>query len=172
MKFLVNSGKKGKMSRRKTIYLKKALTELESMSLYQELCTLPCTEGIRSKNGFTRLAYSLELEDNLGAKILTIVKDVLLMMKTQDEKMPNYAVYGTYINYYKDGNMYTPNHTHPGTHQLVISLGVSRNLLLGKKVFVMESGDAVLFGSSVHGVPKQPEIKEGRISIATFMKPI
>lgn len=65
--------------------------------------------------------------------------------------------------------MYTPNHTHPGTTQLIISLGCTRILNIGKKSYQMNSGDACIFGSSVHGVPKD-DSKDGRISIAVFMK--
>ena len=83
-----------------------------------------------------------------------------------------YQISHIYVNYYKDGNMWTPNHSHKGTHQIVISLGATRQLKVGKKTFDMSSGSAIIFGGSIHGVPKQPDVKEGRISIATFMKRI
>ena len=76
-----------------------------------------------------------------------------------------YAVLGLYVNYYEDGKMYTPNQ---GT---LLSLGCDRVLVVGKKEYNMKNGDAIIFGSSVHGVPKS-ETKEGRISIATFMMEI
>lgn len=66
--------------------------------------------------------------------------------------------------------MYTPNHSHRGTHQLVLSLGGERTLNVGKTEYVMRGGDAIIFGSSVHGVKKEPGA-EPRISIATFMVP-
>jgi hypothetical protein len=67
--------------------------------------------------------------------------------------------------------MYTPNHAHKGTHQLIISLGCPRTLQLGKKEFIMENGDAIIFGGSSHGIPRDNSVT-GRISIATFMKPL
>ena len=67
--------------------------------------------------------------------------------------------------------MYTPNHSHKGSHQLVISLGGKRTLTIGKKKFPMKNGDAIIFGGSTHGIPKEPNAQEGRISIATFMIP-
>lgn len=79
---------------------------------------------------------------------------------------------GVYLNYYRNGEMWTPNHSRPGTHQLVISLGATRTLEVTKKKIPMKNGDAILFGSATHGVPKEPEITTGRISIATFMRPV
>ena len=60
--------------------------------------------------------------------------------------------------------MYTPNHSHKGTHQLVISLGETRTLSVAKNEFRMENGDSILFGSSVHGVPREENVTKGRIS--------
>jgi alkylated DNA repair dioxygenase AlkB len=155
----------------KTLIQKNALVFEEANSLYAELVKLPWKDAVRSRNGFTRLAHQLDLESKQGEKILGIIKDVLVQMKTQHPRLANYAVFGVYINYYRDGNMYTPQHSHKGTHQLVISLGVPRTLLVGKKSIKMENGDAVLFGSSTHGVPKEVS-NGGRISIATFMAPL
>lgn len=121
-------------------------------------------EGIRSRKGFTRKAKALDPNDN---PILTsIVLETLTKITKQQ-----YVLEGIYLNYYQDGNMWTPNHSHKGTHQLVISLGDTRTLEIGKKKFSMENGDAILFGGSIHGVPKE-ENKKGRISIATFMSPV
>jgi len=35
----------------------------------------------------------------------------------------------------------------------------------------MGNGDAIIFGSAIHGVPKDSNCKAGRISIAVFMIP-
>lgn len=155
----------------RTLIQKNALLSKEADELYKDLITLPWEAGIRSRNGFTRLAHQLDLDSKQGEKILEIVKDVLMQMKTQKSDLPNYAIFGVYINYYRDGTMYTPQHSHKGTHQLVISLGATRTLLIGKKQIRTSNGDAVLFGSSMHGVPKEP-CDKGRISIATFMMPV
>jgi len=34
----------------------------------------------------------------------------------------------------------------------------------------MASGDGIIFGTAIHGIPKEPEITEGRISIAIFIR--
>ncbi len=83
----------------------------------------------------------------------------------------NNEVSHIYLNYYENGEMWCPNHTHPGTHQMVLSLGETRTLVVAKKDYVMKSGDAIIFGSAIHGVPKDTST-EGRIAIATFMKPL
>lgn len=84
----------------------------------------------------------------------------------------NYAITGIYLNYYENETMWTPNHSHKGSHQLVISLGDSRILQVGKKEYDMINGSAIMFGSTIHGVPKMSMFKNGRISIATFMIPM
>src|SRR6185437_2683573 len=55
-----------------------------------------------------------------------------------------------------------------GQIQCVISLGTTRILKVGKKNYQMGNGDIIFFGSSSHGVLKEPGITTGRISIATF----
>jgi len=152
----------------KTQIVKSAIEEKRSFELFEFLRdNIEWEEGIRSKSGFTRLAKAIDLEEHKDLEIIinTILKSNFKL------NCVAYAIYGVYLNYYKDGSMWTPNHSHPGTHQLVISLGETRKLVIGKKEVQMKSGDAILFGSSIHGVPKE-ENKGGRISIATFMKPI
>lgn len=122
--------------------------------------------GIKSRSGFTRKAKSLSLTDDV------MVEEILMTAMNKMQLNQNYALLGVYLNYYQDGNMYTPNHSHKGTHQIVVSLGATRTLTVGAKKYNMANGDVIIFGSSIHGIPKQPEIKEGRISIATFMKPM
>jgi uncharacterized protein YjlB len=82
-----------------------------------------------------------------------------------------YFILGLYLNFYENGEMWTPNHSHSGTHQLVVSLGQKRTLQVGKKNYEMTNGSAIIFGSSTHGVPKDDSV-DSRISIATFMVPI
>jgi hypothetical protein len=150
----------------KTTFQKSVIGAKEARKLYVKLRDeIEWEEGIRSKKGFTRLAKALapgdckEVDDAVAKALATL--------------SPNkrYFIRGIYLNYYKDGSCYTPNHKHEGTHQLVISLGASRTLQIGKKDYKMESGDAIVFGSSIHGVPKDDSQKRGRISIATFMVP-
>jgi len=120
-------------------------------------------DGVRSKNGFTRKAKSIE--PGTIPELDQIVSLALSKLTKQ-----NYLILGLYINYYENGIMYTPAHSHPKTHQLVISFGATRSLVVGKKTYQMDNGSAIIFGSSTHSVPKS-DIKEGRISIATFMIP-
>ena len=155
----------------RTIYLEQALTSVQAITLYDQLRQgIEWEQGVRSKQGFTRKAKAIDL---FAYPNLTEIVH-LILNKIQQEKNVKakviYEIYGTYLNYYQDGNMWTPNHSHPGTSQLIISLGATRTLVLGKKEYQMKNGDAILFGSSVHGVPKDPTVKDGRISIATFMR--
>lgn len=150
----------------KTTLKKSAIEPIEATNLYNSLLYgIEWEEGVRSKKGFTRMAKPLSYGET--TEIDTIINKTLKLMTDTD-----YFIEGIYLNYYKDGESWTPSHTHPGTHQLVISLGATRLLQVNKRDILMENGDAVIFGSSAHGVPKDPTITEGRISIATFMRPI
>ncbi len=74
-----------------------------------------------------------------------------------------------YVNYYRDGNDFCPTHRHKGTEQIIISLGATRRLHVGKRYFELDDGDVIVFGSSNHGVPQESGVTEGRISIAVFV---
>jgi hypothetical protein len=158
-------------TRCRTIFSKNSIETEVATNYYNRLLKLPWQEGIRSKNGFTRLEHNLDLCSRLGEEILALIREILREMKRANPAVPNYAIFGVYVNYYRDGDMYTPNHSHKGTHQLVLSFGATRTLNIGKKSFLMENGDAILFGSTIHGVPRE-KTDGGRISVATFMVPI
>ena len=151
----------------KTVFLKNSVESNEALSIYSILEeTIRWEYGIKTKkSGFTRKAKSI---DPKGHPLL------MNLVNTCIDKMTDtkYMILGIYLNYYKDGTMYTPNHAHKGTDQLAISLGATRILNVGKKSYNMENGDAILFGGSTHGVPKDTTVLGGRISIATFMVPL
>jgi hypothetical protein len=150
----------------KTVFKKKAITPDEADDLYSKIMEITeWEEGIRSKKGFTRKAKAIGPEDEDYSFVWDVIDKVLSEMSTTP-----YFLNGIYLNYYENGKMWTPNHSHKGTHQLVISLGQTRKLIVGKKEYPMKNGDAILFGSTVHGVPKDESTKS-RISIATFMTP-
>lgn len=94
----------------------------------------------------------------------------LSFAETQDKEI--YDTYdGIYVNYYRDGNDFLPQHSHPDTIQLVISLGATRDLKVTSKTYSLQNGDCITFGVATYGIAKQPTVTEGRISIACFMRP-
>lgn len=118
---------------------------------------------IRSRSGFTRKAKPMypgmdPILDNCIIKVLSTINN------TQSQ------IYGIYLNYYRNGEDWTPNHSHPGMKQIVISLGADRILTMASNRYNMSNGDVIVFGSSIHGVPKDPNCKTGRISIAMFLE--
>lgn len=143
--------------------------EKEATALYDFLlANTKWEEGIKGKDGFTRLQYGLKIEEAMDMEnpVMALLHRFCEMTKT------DWGVMGVYLNYYKDGEMYTPMHSHKNTVQLIISLGATRTLKVGKNNYITKNGDAVIFGSSLHGVAKEPEVKEGRISIAFFLRRI
>ncbi len=153
------------MFRLKTKFIENVIEYDTASTIFEVLRdTITWKEGVRSKKGFTRLAKSIDLAEQ--PELEKIIKDTL----TKFDLTTNYIIGGVYINYYKDGQMWTPNHSHPKMHQLVISLGATRTLMINKTSYQMNNGSAIMFGSSVHGVPKE-NILDGRISIAVFMIP-
>lgn len=127
-------------------------------------------DGIYSKKAkkMSRKAYTVgegkerTIDDEINKLVESCLKSVI-----KDEK---YLVMGTYINYYRNGLDFCPSHSHKGMVQMVISLGATRKLKVGTKTYEMKNGDVIVFGSSIHEIPIEENIKEGRISIATFMK--
>lgn len=141
-----------------------------AFKLYEQLSKeIKWENGIKSRiHGFTRKAKTVSIHDPLFKQLIPYINDSLDKLNVSE----NFAIFGIYLNFYENGEMYTPNHSHKGTQQLVISLGATRQLVVGKKTFSMKNGDAIIFGSAIHGVPKEDNVKNGRISIATFMKKI
>jgi hypothetical protein len=159
-----------KSSRTKTTFVKNALIDDDATNLYEKLKNdISWENGITSKrngNHPTRKGKMLSIEDPLFFDIMECVENTLLFFQEK------YMVLGAYLNYYENGENYSPNHSHANTQQLIISLGATRTLIIGNKEYKMINGSAIIFGTATHGVPKEPEVKNGRISIATFMKKI
>ena len=137
--------------------------------------TIEWEDGVKSRRtGFTRKAKAInfqsdEVVQNLILGAIGMIddpgnRDVV----NSDQTKPSFAIGGIYLNYYRDGNDYTPSHSHE-TCQLIISLGATRTLRVGNTDLKSGHGDIIVFGRSLHGVPKEPEVKEGRISIAVFL---
>jgi len=82
-------------------------------------------------NGFTRMGASLSLDDERLIQVLPYLLDAVELLKPEEIK--NYQIVGVYCNLYENGTYYTPNHSHPGQHQIVLSLGATRTLKVGKK---------------------------------------
>lgn len=88
-------------------------------------------------------------------------------------------------NFYRDGKDYLPDHSDQYGDSWVISLSFAPKRLFrfrnckSKKIempkFYLESGDMVLFSPKMnithkHGIPKQTQVKEGRINLTIFAK--
>jgi hypothetical protein len=134
--------------------------------LYEALAAcVPWHEGVRSRRGFTRLAYGVRRTDdeNLPPEFFHVVNSVMHTLGRAPE-----ALAGVYINYYETGEHYCPTHSHRGTIQAIVSLGATRTLTVGTRTFRPASGDLIVFGASAHGVPREAAAG-GRISIALFI---
>ena len=77
---------------------------------------LPWQEGIKSRKGFTRLACPINFGD------IPLVDQMIVSVAKNAGITINNAL-GIYVNYYKNGEMWTPNHAHKESNQVVISLG-------------------------------------------------
>lgn len=119
-------------------------------------------EGVPTRSGeHTRSAKKIDIRD--WPQLEKFIQELLL---------DKYNIHGVYLNYLKDKNDYVPQHRHPNTIQLIISLGATRTLKVKNKIYQMTHGSAILFGDELHGVSKSPHDVGGRISIATFMTKI
>jgi hypothetical protein len=147
-------------------FLKKGLNTDISDYLFNDLYSkIEWEDGIKTRtNNFTRKAKMVSQNSPLFQELLPFIESCLEQMTTK-----RYNILGFYLNLYENGEMYTPTHSHKGTEQLVISLGETRVFTINSKEYKMESGDCILFGSQLHGIPKSKIPCGPRISIATFM---
>jgi hypothetical protein len=142
-------------------------TEIASFAFNYLKNTIEWQEGVKSKKGFTRYAKSLQLNEDVVVDTLIFETIQKLSQYSENKFHEDIPLFGIYLNYYVDGNNWTPNHKHPGTTQIVISLGGTRKFTIGSKEYDVCNGDVALFGSQLHGIPKQQNA-EPRISIAFF----
>jgi alkylated DNA repair dioxygenase AlkB len=126
---------------------------------------VPWTNGIRSRHGVSRLQYGVSGQSPIDGYIQDVVSDVC-----RSVDFPGFTT-GIYLNYYRNGRDYTPSHKHENTYQMIISLGETRTLMIGKKGYDLSSGDVIVFGEQMHSIPKS-DTEGGRISIAVFGIPI
>ena len=151
----------------KTTYYPSIFDEKTSECIYLYLKNnINWQDGIYSKKHkvVSRKAYmptqTTDIDDYINQLVATALP--------QDEDI-DIQVLGIYVNYYQNGNDFCPAHSHSGTTQMILSFGATRKLTVGKKEFPLKSGDVIIFGSSTHKIDKEPEITEGRISIAVFI---
>ena len=152
------------MSRIRTAFYRSAVDNDTALMAYDYFeNNIQWEDGVRTRTGgVTRKAKPMNLGDD-------DLLDNLIFNVLNKIGIQQVFIVGIYLNYYRDGNDYTPTHSHPGMKQVVISLGTSRVLTMGKGQYTMNNGDVIIFGSSQHGVPKDPMCSEGRISIALFL---
>lgn len=138
---------------------------------YNELSTtIDWRPGVPSrKTGHTRMACPLEYGDN--EIVDTIINTAIELLKQVDVISGiGLVIFGVYLNYYRDGNEYTPMHRHPDSKQIVVSLGATRTLKIDSTDYATKNGDLITFDHELHGVPQEPQVNEGRISVAFFVK--
>lgn len=163
IKLKLNSDLKPEL--KKEIILRNYLNESVSEDLFIQLLTaIQWREGIKTRFGkSTRKACMISIDNDLFHSILQYIEVPLRQYNVGN-------VVGFYLNLYENGEMYTPNHKHIGTNQLVLSLGTSRILKIENKSITLNSGDIIIFGEQLHGVPRTKTHCGQRISIATFCR--
>jgi hypothetical protein len=120
-------------------------------------------EGVKTRRGdHTRLAcayqygHNKRLDDFLKKIQCTIPKG-------------RYQLAGIYLNYQRNGEEYTPLHSHVGGFQQIICLGPARRkFVIDNKTHKLGNGDVAIFSTEKHGLPKDKNCNKERISIATF----
>lgn len=72
-----------------------------------------------------------------------------------------------FICYYKDGNDSCPIHKH-NCEQITLSFGESRIIIVNNKKILLKHGDVLYLKGQKHGIPKDENIKNPRISFNLF----
>lgn len=73
-------------------------------------------------------------------------------------------------NFYPDGNTSIAPHTHD-FWSAILSFGASRVFTVDGHPLLLGEGDLLVIGTQRHAVPKMPEVKDGRLSVAIFWYP-
>ena len=135
---------------------------------------LPWSDGVYSRRSqkVTRAAYSLTFPLYQPQGYDLLLKNLIEYCTARVQLPSSYTTLGAYINYYRHGLEWAPSHRHPQQIQLILSLGATRDLIVGGRTYQLSSGDVIVFGGSTHEVPLQPEVTAGRISLATFIVPV
>jgi len=74
------------------------------------------------------------------------------------------------LNKYSSGRAKIGEHEHD-FWSAILSFGASRVMFIEKQPVVLHDGDLLVLGTHRHGIPKQPKIQQGRISVAIFYRP-
>jgi hypothetical protein len=145
----------------------KMIDKDEAMAMFVYLKeNITWEEGIQTRRGkHTRLACGYSPGTD------RIIDNLLLKMNSTipSECVGKCKLVGVYLNYQRNGKEYTPTHFHEGGFQQVICLGPAKRVFtISSKNYTVGNGDVVVFGAQKHGLPKDTECEEERISIATF----
>merc|ERR1719245_2097262 len=74
------------------------------------------------------------------------------------------------LNYYANGRSTIGSHQHD-FWSAILTFGASRVMLVDNRPVVLHDGDLIVLGTQKHGIPKQPSINQGRVSVAVFYHP-
>lgn len=163
------------MVRTSTVYYPQIIPKAAADQYYEYLkVQLPWSDAVYSKRSqkVTRVAYSLTFPLNDAQSYDLLLKELIEYCTARVNLPLNYTTLGAYINYYRHGLEWAPSHSHPQQIQLILSLGATRDLIVGGRTYHLSSGDVIVFGGSTHEVPLQPDVMAGRISVATFIVPV
>jgi alkylated DNA repair dioxygenase AlkB len=158
------------MSKQKTIHLSKCIDEIDANQLFEFLLkNVDWGDGITTKTGQLTRKQGIVTDELMFDMLSQIIQNSLEKLGIDDLPFFGIGTESIYLNYYRDGNDYTPSHRHSDSRQLVISLGATRALKVGTKMYNLENGDVIFFGSSAHSVPKDESVTTARISVAVFL---
>jgi len=73
-------------------------------------------------------------------------------------------------NYYESGKCTIGSHQHD-FWSAILSFGASRVMLVEGRPVVLHDGDLIVLGTQKHAIPKQPKVRQGRVSVAIFYNP-
>ncbi len=128
---------------------------------------------LKSRSKTLRLGAMVEFEE-LDVLLKSELKKAIKKLSKESNDSLEKNIHGIYLNYYKSGKDYAGSHKHDTT-QIVLSFGTTRTLNVGKKSYKMGHGSVIIFGKSMHGIPKEDvdennEFDGERISLAAFFE--
>ena len=109
----------------KTVHIKNVFGEGFALDLYERLRDeIDWEDGIKFKtHGITRIEHRVDIISELDYEVRMWVENAMKLIQPAEN---TYYIIGVYLIYYADGKMWSPNHTLPGQHQIMIPLGTRR----------------------------------------------
>ncbi|KAJ9456992.1 hypothetical protein DIPPA_16440 [Diplonema papillatum] len=124
--------------------------------LFAKLLVNPSWRVYKTKNS-VRKVDAWVMKDEMPARLRFMVRIMKLLCDLGQSKLPfgeTLVPIQLFMCLYEDGNDSCPLHRHD-CHQVTVSLGSPRMMVISGRPYLQEHGDAVFIDKETHSIPKE-----------------